>query len=271
MKNLLSVDIEDWFHFIGSRYSPRIDQWDDYESRMEPAVESLLGALWPHKATFFCLGWAAEKHPGVIRRIAEAGHEIASHGYYHELVFELGPDRFREDITRTKALLESVAGVAVTAYRAPGFSIRPQDGWAFDIIFETGHRVDSSVFPGIRTMGGIPDASPYPGPLRTSHGDLFEIPVSTASFLGQRTAFCGGGFFRFIPYVIMAREIRRLNARGIPAVMYIHPRDLDPDQPRLKLEPVNSFMYHFGLRRAPAKFGRLMREFEWDAFSSAAP
>ena len=268
MINMLSVDLEDWFHFIGSKYTPRIRDWDKYDSRIVASTERLLEALGDNKATFFCLGWTAEKHKEVIRMIANAGHEIASHGYYHELVYELGPDKFRQDILSAKVLLESIVDQEITAYRAPGFSIRPEDDWAFDIIYETGHRLDSSVFPGVRTMGGIPNASPYPGTIDTRHGVLTEVPVSTASLFGHRTAFCGGGFFRFFPYFYMAAEIQRLNERGIPAVMYIHPRDIDPDQPRLKLEPVNSFMYHFGLQGAPAKFKRLMRNFKWDAFGS---
>lgn len=270
MKNLLSVDLEDWFHFLGDPAAPQAGSWAELHGRVERNTRVLLEAMAPHKATFFCLGWVAQRHPGLIREIAAAGHEIGSHGYGHDLVFQLGPKRFAEDLARTKAMLEDIAGCPVTAFRAPGFSIRPQDTWALDVIRETGHLVDSSIFPGFRTKGGVPGASPYPHARSTVFGDLLEIPVSTKAMFGLRTAFCGGGFFRFCPYGPMRREILRLNQAGHPAVLYIHPRDIDPGQPRMKLRRLHAFMYYYGLQGALDKFKQVMKDFAWRSFADYA-
>lgn len=267
IRNLLSIDLEDYFHFIGSRHSLPPEAWDGLESHVCRMTGRLLQTLGDHKATFFCLGWVACRFPHLIREIAEAGHEIASHGMYHDLVFRLGPEGFRKDAERAKKTLEDCCGRPVRAYRAPGFSVRPEDTWFFPTVRETGHTVDSSLFPGVRTMGGIPGARLHPHTMHLAEGWLQEIPVSTTELFGSRTAFCGGGFFRFFPYWYIRREIRRLNGQGVPAVVYLHPRDIDVDQPRLKLEPVNSFMYHYGLSQAGAKWRRLMDDFAWTSFA----
>lgn len=266
IRNLLSVDLEDYFHFIGSCYSFPPPVWGKLESHVCRMTEHLLETLNGHHATFFCLGWVAQKFPHLIRKVAGAGHEIASHGMYHEPAFELGPRAFLQDAERARKILEDCCGQPVRAYRAPGFSVRPQDTWFFPAVREAGYTVDSSLFPGLRTMGGIPDASPYPHAVHTRKGDLREIPVSTSDLCGTRTAFCGGGFFRFFPYWYIRREIKRLHEAGRPAVVYLHPRDIDVLQPRMKLEPVNSFLYHYGLASAETKWRRLMTDFAWTSF-----
>lgn len=270
MRNLLSIDLEDYFHFIGSAYSFPPSAWDRLDSHVCRMTENLLQTLGTHKATFFCLGWVAQKFPQLIRDVAAAGHKIASHGMYHEPVFQLGPHAFRQDAERSRKLLEDCCGLAVRAYRAPGFSVRPQDDWFFRTVRQAGYIVDSSLFPGLRTLGGIPGASPYPRVMEFPEGSLYEIPVSTSAMLGVRTAFCGGGFFRVLPYWYIRHEIRRLNKRGQPAVIYLHPRDIDTGQPRLRLEPVNSFLYHYGLTTAGDKWRRLMKEFAWIPFDDWA-
>ena len=267
IRNLLSIDLEDYFHFIGSRYSIPPDAWDRLESHVRRMTEQLLPTLGAHKATFFCLGWVALRHPDLIRDLAAAGHEIASHGMFHELAFKLGPEAFRADVERARKTLEDCCGQAVRAYRAPGFSVRAQDGWFFSAVRAAGHTVDSSLLPRKRTRGGIPRAPRHPPPMRQPEGWLEEIPVSTTLVFGTRTAFCGGGFFRFFPYGYIQREIRRLNRAGQPAVVYLHPRDIDTLQPRLKLEPLNSFLYHYGLNRAESKWRRLMNDFAWTSFA----
>ena len=264
--NQLSIDLEDYFHCIGSAYSFPPPAWDGLESHVCRMTENLLETLGDHKATFFCLGWVAQKFPHLIRDVAAAGHEIASHGMYHEPVFRLGPRAFRQDAERSRKLLEDCCGLSVRAYRAPGFSVRPQDTWFFRAVLLAGYDVDSSLFPGVRSLGGIPNASPYPRSMDFPEGRLHEIPVSTSAPFGVRTAFCGGGFFRVFPYWYIRREIRRLNAQGQPAVVYLHPRDIDAEQPRLKLEPVNGFLYHYGLTAAAGKWRRLMSEFTWMPF-----
>ena len=263
MLNFLSIDVEDWFHFIGSRYSFRVEEWAGLQSHVHRMTARVLEAIYPHKATFFCLGWVAMRYPEIVRAIAGAGHAVGSHGMHHDLIFNLGREKFRQDLRNTRKLLEDCCGEAVTAYRAPGFSIRPQDTWAFEEICAAGYRVDSSVFPGLRTMEGIPGASVFPYTISLACGQLCEFPVSTVNILGIRTAFCGGGFFRFFPYWFIRRTIRRLNANRHPAVVHIHPRDIEPVQPHMRLEPVNSFIYHYGLRGAIDKFRRLMKDFSW--------
>ncbi len=266
IRNLLSIDLEDYFHFIGSRHSFPCKDWDGLQSHVRRMTEKLLLTLGAHKATFFCLGWIALRYPDLIREIADAGHEIASHGMYHEPVFKLGPKDFLSDVERAKKTLEDCCGKVVKAYRAPGFSVRPQDKWFFPAVRAVGHTVDSSLFPGLRTHGGIPGARFYPHTLRLPEGWLQEIPVSTIEFFGTRTAFCGGGFFRFFPYWYIYGQIRHLNSRGLPAVVYLHPRDIDVMQPRIKLEPINKFLYYYGLSRAEAKWRRLMEDFTWTSF-----
>ena len=162
IRNLLSIDLEDYFHFIGSAYSFPPPAWAGLESHVCRMTENLLETLGDHKATFFCLGWVAQKFPHLIRDVAAAGHEIASHGMYHEPVFRLGPRAFRQDAERSRKLLEDCCGLSVRAYRAPGFSVRPQDTWFFRAVLLAGYDVDSSLFPGVRSLGGIPNASPYP-------------------------------------------------------------------------------------------------------------
>lgn len=264
--NLLSIDVEDYFHFIGSKYSYPVPVWDKLESHVCRMTERMLEILGPRRATFFCLGWVAQKFPQLIRKIAEAGHEIGSHGMYHEPVYTLGENVFFAEASDSKKRLEDCCGQAVSAYRAPGFSIRRQDMWFFPLLRKAGYTTDSSVFPAIRAMGGIPGAPRQPYVIHLAEGEILEIPIATATLFGVHTAFCGGGFFRFFPYKYISRQIRELNREGRPAVAYLHPRDIDVVQPRLKLEPFNAFMFHYGLAAAEKKFRRLLEDFSWTSF-----
>ncbi len=270
LKNLLSIDLEDWYHFIGDPAAPSFAEWPRCRSRVEETTGQLLEIIGDNSATFFVLGYIAERHPELIKRIASLGHEIACHGYKHDFVFKLGPVKFKEDIRRCKTLLQDLTGNPCNGYRAPGFSIRQQDMWAFEIIQEEGFLYDSSLFPGVRTAGGIPNGNPFPHTLYTQIGPLFEIPVSTSRMFGITTAFCGGGFFRFFPENYIHRHIKKINQRQQPAVVYIHPRDIDPKQPRMELKPLNRFMYYFGLKRAKVKFTRLIGGFNWMNFQRYA-
>jgi polysaccharide deacetylase family protein (PEP-CTERM system associated) len=266
MKNLLSIDLEDWYHFIGDPAVPLFEEWVDCESRVEEVTDILLEIVDGLSITFFVLGFVAEQHPGLIKRIVSLGHEIACHGCSHEFVFEMGPEGFRKDIARTKALLEDLSGRPCTGYRAPGFSIRKQDLWALDIIKEEGFVYDSSIFPAVRTAGGIAGFYKYPQVLQLEAGPLVELPISTSKLFGVTTAFCGGGFFRFFPGWYIHKHIKKINHEGQPAVVYIHPRDIDPDQPRMNLKFYNRFMYYYGLKKAKDKFIRLVDAFEWGGF-----
>jgi polysaccharide deacetylase family protein (PEP-CTERM system associated) len=270
MKNLLSIDLEDWYHFIGDPGVPCFEEWVNCESRVEEVTDVLLEILDGVSITFFVLGFIGEQHPGLIKRISSLGHEIACHGYRHDFVFEMGPERFRQDISRTKKLLEDLTGQPCVGYRAPGFSIRKQDLWALDIIREEGFIYDSSIFPAVRTAGGVTGFHKYPQVLQLESGPLVELPISISKLLGVTTAFCGGGFFRFFPEWYIHKHIKKINREDQPAVVYIHPRDIDPDQPRMKLKFVNRFMYYHNLKKAKDKFIRLVNAFEWGGFGEYA-
>jgi len=270
MKNLLSIDLEDWYHFIGDPAVPAIEDWPKCESRVEEITDIILEIVDELSITFFVLGFIAKQHPGLIKKISDRGHEIACHGYGHEFIFQIGPVKFREDIGRTKAMLEDLTGKAVDGYRAPGFSIRQQDLWALEIIKEEGFLYDTSIFPAVRTAGGIAGFYRFPQVLSLKAGPLVELPISTSRVFGVTTAFCGGGFFRFFPGRYIHKHIRQLNRAGHPAVVYIHPRDIDPEQPKMKLKPFNRFIYYYGLKGAEKKFIRLVRAYEWGGFGDFA-
>lgn len=270
MKNLLSIDLEDWYHFIGDPAVPPIEDWPKCESRVEQITDLLLEITTGLPVTFFVLGFIAEQHPALIKRISSLGHEIACHGYGHDFVFELGPEKFRQDISRTKKMLEDITGKPCLGYRAPGFSIRKQDLWALDVIKEEGFIYDSSIFPAVRTAGGIAGFNAYPHVIKREAGPLVEMPISTSKLLGITTAFCGGGFFRFFPGWYIHKHIEKINRAGHPAVVYIHPRDIDPHQPRLNLKPFNRFIFYYGLKKAETKFRKLVDAFEWEDFASYA-
>ncbi len=270
MKNLLSIDLEDWYHFIGDPAVPDYEKWGDCESRVEAVTDQLLEIVDGYSITFFVLGFIAKQHPRLIKKIAALGHEVACHGYKHEFVFQIGPDAFRRDISNTRKRLEDLSGRPCIGYRAPGFSIRKQDLWALDIIREEGFFYDSSIFPALRTAGGVAGFDPFPQVMHRDAGTLVEIPVSTSKLLGVTTAFCGGGFFRFFPESYIHHHIKKINKQGQPAVVYIHPRDIDPHQPRMELKFFNRFMYYYGLNKAKSKFTHLVNSFQWGTFGRFA-
>lgn len=270
MNNLFSVDLEDWYHFIGDPAAPLYELWDSCVPRVEQNTDVLLEILTGCRVTFFVLGYIAQRHPGLIKKIAAAGHEIACHGYRHEFVFTLEKAAFRRDITQTKKLLEDLTGAPCLGYRAPGFSIRQQDLSVLDIIREVGFMYDSSIFPAVRTAGGIKRFYPFPQQINTTAGPLLELPVSTSRVMGITTAFCGGGFFRFFPEAYIHRHIHLLNKQQQAAIVYIHPRDIDPEQQRLPLKPFNRFLYYYGLKTAKDKLQRLVQAFQWSDFAGFA-
>lgn len=267
MRNALSVDVEDWFQ-VGA-FETVIDRnsWDSRECRVErntDAVMALFDAVGV-KATFFTLGWVAERYPALIRRIAGAGHEIASHGYGHDRVFTLTPEQFAADIERTRKLLEDNSGQRVAGYRAPSFSIDQRTPWAHGILAEQGYRYSSSVAPISHDHYGWAEASRFAfRPVTGS--DFLEIPVTTAELGSKRLAAGGGGFFRLLPYIFSRWAIRQVNERdNRPAVIYFHPWEIDPDQPRVTNAPVRSKLRHYTKLDVMAdKLRRLLGDFQWE-------
>jgi polysaccharide deacetylase family protein (PEP-CTERM system associated) len=266
--NAMSVDVEE--HFQVHAFAGQIDRgtWSGHESRVERNTERVLQAFSDHgaKSTFFVLGWIAERHPGLIRRIVTEGHELASHGYCHIRADAQSPAEFREDIRRTKALLEEAGGVAVRGYRAASFSIGKDNWWAFDVLAEEGYRYSSSIFPIHHDQYGVPSAPRDPFIPSPRAGGLIELPMSTVRIFGQNLPCSGGGYFRIFPYWLFQQAVRRLNRReNRPCMFYFHPWEVDPDQPRIPGAPLKSRLRHYtNLKHMEAKLRRLLGEFAWD-------
>lgn len=271
MQNALSVDVEDWFQ-VGA-FETVIDRkdWDSLECRVERNTDAVM-ALFDEanvQATFFTLGWVADRYPALIRRIVDAGHEIASHGYDHNRVFTFTPDQFSADIERTRKLLEDASGQKVTGYRAPSFSIDQRTPWAHDILAEQGYTYSSSVAPVKHDHYGWAEAPRFAfRPVAGS--DFLEIPVTTAELGSKRLAAGGGGFFRLLPYAFSRWAIRQVNERdNRPAVIYFHPWEIDPDQPRVANAPVKSKLRHYTKLDVMAdKLRRLPKDFRWERLDS---
>jgi polysaccharide deacetylase family protein (PEP-CTERM system associated) len=270
--NALTVDVEDYFQV--SALAPHIARgdWDRIPCRVERNVERILELLAEAsaQATFFTLGWIAERHPQLVRRIVEAGHEVASHGYGHVRIQEQTPTEFAQDIRRAKTLLEDLAGTEVKGYRAPSFSIGQSTLWAFDQIAEAGYRYSSSVYPVRHDLYGMPQAPRFPYRPR---GDLLEIPVSTVRVLNRNLPAGGGGYFRLLPYTLSRALIRRVNSFDRqPSVFYFHPWEIDWQQPRVPgTTPKTRFRHYVNLRRTEPRLRRLLRDFRWRRMDEVFP
>lgn len=264
--NGLSVDVEDWFH-VGAFESVILrDSWDTIADRIDRNCNMILElfAAADVKATFFTLGWVAQRHGKLLRRIADEGHELASHGWAHDRVFRLDRDTFAEDVAASRKAIEDASGVRVTGYRAPSFSIDRRSPWAYMVLAEQGFAYSSSVAPINHDHYGWPDAPRFAfRPLPWS--DLVEIPVTTAMFGGKRLAAGGGGFFRVLPYAFSRWAIRQVNRRdGRPAVFYFHPWEVDPDQPRVPNASLRSKLRHYtNLDGMAEKLRQLIHDFNW--------
>jgi len=264
--NGISVDVEEWFQ-VGA-FEKVIDRsdWDGHAPRVEANCDRIL-ALFDDagvKATFFTLGWVAERHPAMMRRIADQGHEIASHGWDHARVFTLGAKAFAEDLVRARDVIEQSCGQGVKGYRAPSFSIDQRTPWAFEVLAEQGYTYSSSVAPIRHDHYGWREAPRFAfHPIAGS--SLVEVPVTTAEFAGKRLAAGGGGFFRVLPYAFTRWAISQVNNRDVrPAVFYFHPWEVDPDQPRVANAPMKSILRHYtGLDAMADKLRVLLREFAW--------
>jgi polysaccharide deacetylase family protein (PEP-CTERM system associated) len=265
LRNALSVDVEDWFQ-VGA-FENTIDRsdWDGLDRRVEANTDACLAmfAAAGIKATFFTLGWVAHRHPALIRRIVEQGHELASHGWDHARVFTLTPEQFRDDLAKTRVCLEDAGGAAVTGYRAPSFSIDKRTPWAHEILAEAGYRYSSSVAPVVHDHYGWPEAPRFAfTPVKGS--DFVELPVTTARLGGKTLAAGGGGFFRLLPYQFSRWAVRQVNAEQQAAIIYFHPWEIDPHQPRVANAPLRSKLRHYtNLSVMAPKLERLIGDFAW--------
>lgn len=265
MRNALSVDVEDWFQVGAFENTINRADWEGLNRRVEANTDACLAmfAKADIKATFFTLGWVAHRHPQLIRRIVEQGHELASHGWDHARVFTLTPEQFRDDLAKTRACLEDAGGTAVTGYRAPSFSIDKRTPWAHEILAEAGYTYSSSVAPVVHDHYGWPEAPRFAfAPIAGS--DFLELPVTTAKLGGRTLAAGGGGFFRLLPYQFSRWAVRQVNAEAQSAIIYFHPWEIDPSQPRVANAPLKSKLRHYtNLSVMAPKLERLIDDFAW--------
>ena len=263
--NAMTIDVEDYFQVSAmAPYIPRTE-WETCACRVEGNIERILALLDESggaKATFFTLGWIAERYPGMIRRIVEQGHELASHGYGHERACDLTEAAFFSDIDSARKILEDISGRAVTGYRAPSFSIGEKNLWAFDCLERAGYRYSSSIYPIRHDHYGMPDAPRFAHRVR---GGLLEVPVTTARFFNRNWPASGGGYFRLMPYALSSWLLRQVNQNdGQPVIFYFHPWEIDVDQPRI--EGINArtrFRHYVNLHRTEARIRQLLKEFSW--------
>ena len=264
MINLLTVDLEDYYHVSGMADVAPIEKWDDFKSRIENNVDVLLETLGETKATFFVLGWVAEKYPCLIRKISGSGHEIASHGRNHRLITQMSKEEFTTDLELSIKTLEDLTGNSIIGYRAPSFSITDQTSWAFEIMANQGLKYDSSVFPKKRRRGGMARAELKPYVIETSSGRIVEFPLTVCSFIRKKLPVGGGGFFRLYPYWMTRAMIKSINSSSRPTIVYIHPWELDARQPRLKsLISRDGFNHYIGLRSTVKKLRKLLLDFKF--------
>lgn len=267
IRNAMTIDVEDYFQV--SAFAPHIDRasWPDRECRVEANIERILAILAAGqvKATFFTLGWIAERYPSMVRRIVAGGHELASHGYGHLRASDQSRAEFNDDITRSKALLEDIGGQQVLGYRAPSFSIGSANLWALDALKDAGYRYSSSIYPIKHDHYGMPDAPRFAFHPNGPDG-LLEVPITTVQMMGRNLPAGGGGYFRLLPYALSRWMMRRVNDDdGQPAIFYFHPWEIDPGQPRPEGVGAKSrFRHYVNLGRMEGRIAALTRDFAWD-------
>lgn len=265
MLNALTIDVEDYFQVTAFEHHVARDCWDNYPLRVERNTFRILDILDEKNltATFFVLGWVAERRPSLVREIARRGHEIACHGYGHELIYKIGPDRFRDDVRRARILLEEITGKKVSGFRAPSYSITAKSLWALDILVEEGFSYDSSIFPIVHDIYGIPGGERFPHEIETQAGKIKEFPISTLSLgIGwwrSRLPIAGGGYLRLFPAQLVERAIKYINTcEKQPTVIYFHPWEIDPHQPRIKAGLKSRFRHYLNLERMEKKISYLL-------------
>jgi polysaccharide deacetylase family protein (PEP-CTERM system associated) len=269
--NALTIDVEDYFHVSAFRHLVPCAEWDHMESRVERNTHTVLELLEEFRlhATFFILGWVAERYPSLVRSIQAAGHELGCHSYAHRLVYELTPDEFRADTRRALCAIEDAAGLPVRAYRAPSFSITARSLWAFEILLEMGFTIDSSIFPAWNWLYGIPNAPRLPFRIRINGSDLLEFPPATLKIGGWSLPVTGGTYLRILPYRLQALALKAMTDRGEPIVLYFHPWELDPAQPRVAARLGPRFYHYIGLNRTERRLRELFKRYSFGSLSDA--
>ncbi len=264
-RHYFTVDVEEFFQVVAlAPYAP-MSRWNDFESRVENSVDQLLElmARFSYAGTFFTVGWVAERHPAMLRRIADAGHEVASHTYDHVRITHQTPDAFRLSVRRTKQIIEDITGQRVSGFRAPSFSIVPGTEWALDILLEEGHSYDSSLFPVRRNGYGYPGGKRDPYVISRPAGALAEYPPATLSVLGATLPAAGGAYLRLLPMGLVRAALRSAESRGQPATVYTHPWEWDPGQPRLAVPTLTRVRHYGGLAGVLGRITQLFEQFQF--------
>ena len=266
IQNALTIDVEDYFHVSAFAKSINHTDWDNHPLRVEKNTQQLLDLFdeVQVKATFFVLGWVADRNRGLVKEIAERGHEVACHGYSHQLIYNQTPAVFREETIRSKALLEEIVQMPVLGYRAASYSITRNSLWALDILAEAGFIYDSSIFPVRHDRYGMPDAKEVPHVLKTPQGhSLVEFPLSTAKVFNHKFPVAGGGYFRLYPYALTKAGLGQINRRQQPFIFYLHPWEIDPEQPRVEAGWFSRFRHYNNLDKCESRLRRLLLDFEF--------
>jgi polysaccharide deacetylase family protein (PEP-CTERM system associated) len=270
ISHFFTVDVEEYFQVRAFESAISREEWPRWPQRLDRIVPRLLDVMQQYRAggTFFVLGWVAEHAPDIVRRIAAAGHEIASHGYWHRRIPTMTPSQFREDVRASKERLEALVGVPVVGFRAPSFSILPGFEWTFDVLLEEGFRYDSSLFPIHRRGYGYASASREPHLISRASGTLAEFPLATAAMAGLTIPAAGGGYLRHFPLALIRRAFAQAAARGTSGTFYIHPWEVDPDQPRVPVSLLTRVRHYRGLGDAMSRIERLLGEFDFISIGS---
>ena len=266
IKNALTIDVEDYFHVAALSEAIKVDDWSSMEYRVEANTDRLLALFDEHrtKATFFILGWVAERSPALVKRIADHGHEIACHGYSHQLVYNQTPEVFRDETVRSRTMLQDQSGQAVNGYRAASYSITAKSKWALDILCDAGFTWDSSIFPVHHDNYGMPGTPRWPHKLKTDQGqEITEFPLSTLKLPGYTLPIAGGGYFRLFPYWFSRWGLGQINRQGEPFVFYLHPWEIDPGQPRIEVSAFSKFRHYNNLNKCESRLRKLLGAFEF--------
>jgi len=265
----MSVDVEEWFHIpSGSDNILPFDQWDQAVQRVQDVLPKMLDIFEENHvtATFFFLGWIAEKHPDLVKQTLRRGHEVATHGYAHRLIYNQTPDEFDKDIYKAKSIIESITGKRVIGYRAPGFSITPQTNWAFDILVKHGIKYDSSIFPGKRFLGHFDEFNKEPTIVKTNYGEIIEFPQTIVDFGVLKLSCFGGGYFRLFPKSVFLKMARIIAKTNRPLIFYIHPRDIDKDQPVISFPFLKRFRHYINISKTEQKLKDISGRFDFISF-----
>jgi polysaccharide deacetylase family protein (PEP-CTERM system associated) len=271
VQNALTIDVEDYFHVSGFDAIVRREDWDDFDIRAAIGLNRILRTLdrASVRGTFFVLGWLAQKRPALVRAIRNAGHEIACHSYWHRLIYTQTPEAFRADLRLARKVLEDIAGVPVTAYRAPSFSITRASLWALDILIDEGFTLDSSIYPVVHDRYGMSGVPVGPHCIQRPGGIIREFPPPVSRRLGLSVPVGGGGYFRLYPYWLTRRLLANIGKEGRPFAAYLHPWELDPEQPRFKPGILRAFRHYVNLSRTENRLERLLQDFSFGTISEA--